>query len=147
MEYTDHDVLDYWHENYGFIKTRRPSYLDPRNYSIAILHYKFGYTEEELADLFKIDHSAINHAKKLTYNHIIDVPDRQFIGHVKELMERFPYTFPFPGSLKNSILYPITIHVNKETLKSLHKYAKASSKRTNRLCAEIITTRMKEWDI
>jgi len=147
MEYKDHDVIDYWNENYGFIKTRKTKYLDPRNYTIAVLYYKFGYLEEELAELFKIDHSTVNHSKKMAYNHIVDVPNTVFIKHVKELIQLFPYNFPFPGSLKDSILYPITFYVSKDIMRSLQKYSKASSKRTNRLCSEIISNKMKEWDI
>jgi len=147
MEYTDHDLLDYWHDNYGYIKTRKTTYLDPRNYIMAILHYKFGYIEEELAELFQVDHSSINHAKKMAYNHIVDVPDSGFIKHVKELMNLFPYDFPFPGDLKEGVLYSVTIYLNKETMKSLDKYSKATLKRKNRVCSEIITSKMKEWDV
>jgi len=146
MEYTDHELLDYWHEHYGLMKTRKTTYLDPRNYVLAILHYKFGYTEEELAELFQVDHSSINHAKKLAYNHIVDVPNRAFMSRVQDLMKLFPYTFPFPGSLKDSILYPVTMYLNKETMKSVDKYSKSSLKRISRVCSEIITNEMKKWD-
>ena len=146
MKYNDHDILKYWDENYGVMKTRRESYVDPRNYILAILYYKFGYTENELSEIFRIDHSAINHAKKMPYNHL-EIKNKKFIKHVEELIKIFPYNFLDPGSLNRDRLFPLTIMLDKDTSKSLVKFSKASGKRKNRICAEIIMKEMKTWDV
>ena len=91
-KYTDADVLAYWDANMGIQKTRRRDYVDSRNYIIALLHYKFGYTEYDLADIFEIDRSSINWSKKQPYYHIY-AEDDAFAINTKDLVDKFPYVF------------------------------------------------------
>lgn len=91
-KYTDADVLAYWDANMGVQKTRKREYIDPRNYVIAILHYKFGYTEFDLADIFEIDRCSVNWGKKQPYYHIY-AEDDTFAKHTKDLVDKFPYIF------------------------------------------------------
>jgi len=146
MEYNDHDLLAHWDENYTITKTRKEEFIDPRNYIIGILHYKFGYTEHELSEIFKLDHSSINYAKRMPYTHL-EVGNKKFIEHVNGLLKTFPYTFPEPGTTVEDKLFPVTLMFDKTVIKSLLKYSKACGKRKNRVCAEIIINEMKKWDV
>ena len=49
--YTDADVLAYWDAHLGVQENRRREYTDPRKYILTLLHFKFGYIEEELAEI------------------------------------------------------------------------------------------------
>lgn len=88
-----HEILDYFKDTIGMQKTRRRVYVDKRNYVIAVLYYKFKYTEEELSEIFGTNRTTINHGKKQP-NYLFT--DALFTDHTKELRELFPYVFPDP---------------------------------------------------
>ena len=145
-EYTDADVLAYWDAHFGVRNTRVREYTDVRNYFIALLHFKFAYIEEELADIFDIHRSSVNHAKRLPYNHM-EHRDPQFLQHTEVLVKRFPYILPEPGDVTPAKLYPITLKLNKVQKASLKKYASAKDRRINQVGAEILISFLKKWDI
>lgn len=138
-EYTDTEVLSYWKNTIGTQKTRKRDYVDPRNYILALLHFKFGYIEAELGEIFEVHRTSINHAKKHPYDHM-DSNDPQFIENTSELIKLFPYIFPKAGDIKPTKLYPVVVKLNKRQLTSLKNYSVARSRRTNQAAADIINT-------
>lgn len=144
-KYTDAEVLAYWDNNMGTQSTRKRSYVDPRNYLIALLYFKFGYIEEELADIFEIHRSSVNHAKRAPYD-LIKTQDETFLKHTSDLAEEFPYIFPKVTDVAPSRLYAVNMRVDRATLKSLQKYSKTKNRRINQVAVDIITKHLKQWD-
>jgi hypothetical protein len=96
-KYDDGDIVRYY-KNVLLkeTRTRKRAYIDPRDYLIAILHYKFGYTEEILALTFgPIHRTTMNHAKKNPYFSLL-YKDVTFLENTKTERLKFPYVFPNP---------------------------------------------------
>jgi hypothetical protein len=144
-KYTDADVLAYWDNNIGTQSNRKRLYVDPRNYIIALLHYKFGYIEEELSDIFGVHRTSINHAKKAPYEHMNN-EDADFMDHTIEVREAFPFIFTKHGDKEPTKLFPVTPRFNNDVMKSLKKYASAKGRRSNQAVADIVTKFLKKWD-
>lgn len=130
MEYTLNDVLDYWREIKPIKKTRYRDELDPRNYIIALLHYKFRITEIELESIIGIDRSSINYSKKHPYN-LTKVNEPTFMKNTEEVREKFPYKFPSVN--KNDIAhapfsrqYSYTVHFDKKIYAQIQRYSKVN---------------------
>ena len=51
VQFTEHELIDYFKNKFGIKKTRKREYLDNRNYVISILHEHFNYSEDDLAIL------------------------------------------------------------------------------------------------
>lgn len=67
--YSAEEVICELKEMFPRYRTRKRSYVDRRNYLITILYYKFGYSEEMIAECFAntfhaIDRSTISHSKR-----------------------------------------------------------------------------------
>jgi hypothetical protein len=88
-------LITYVKKNKLFIRSSRAHLVDQRYYTIAVLHYKFGMTEQELALLFNRDHSTINYGKVKPYSYF-KMNDPIFKMHCKQLIKKFPYDFPEP---------------------------------------------------
>lgn len=96
--YTDKDILKELKLLIPKVRTRKRSYLDKRNYIIAILYYKFDYTEEKISNLFKltadpIERSSICPAKKQPGFHVKN-GNMQFLLNTQVLVKRFPFDLP-----------------------------------------------------
>ena len=100
--YTDQDIIDELRSLFPEYKTRKRTYVDPRNYLICILIYKFNYTEQSVDDLFKgtkfeIDRSTVAHAKtkplELTR-------DAGFLENIALMHEKFPFDIPNECKMK-----------------------------------------------
>lgn len=94
--YTDRDVIDELKNIFPEYKTRRRTYVDARNYLICILIYKFNYTEQRTADVFKgtkfeIDRSTVAHAK---HKPIELATDDIFLENIALVYEKFPFDIP-----------------------------------------------------
>lgn len=126
MEYTLNDVLDYWREIKPVVRTRYRDELDPRNYIVALLHYKFRLTEIELESIIGIDRSSINHSKKHPYN-LIKTGEAAFMHNTVEVREKFPYDFP-PVDKNDTAYsqfnrqYAYQVNFDKKTYERLKKY-------------------------
>ena len=97
-DYTDKNVLKELKLLIPKVRTRKRSYLDKRNYMIAILYYKFDYTEEKISNLFKltvdpIERSSICPAKKQAGFHVKN-GNMQFLLNTQELVKKFPFDLP-----------------------------------------------------
>jgi hypothetical protein len=127
MEYTLEDVLNYWKNIRPDVRSRKRIELDPRNYIIALLYYKFKVPETELERIIGIDRSSVNHSKKHPYN-LIKVAEATFMRNTVDVRKEFPYEFP-PVD-KNDILngqfarqYSYTINFDKRTYNKIKKYS------------------------
>jgi DNA-binding XRE family transcriptional regulator len=92
-EYTDQDIISWFKVNCGVKKTRKREYLDQRNYVIAVLYQKFGYSEQALASLFGVERTSINHSKRHAYNLLVEYSDDKFIRNTYKLISKFPFDF------------------------------------------------------
>lgn len=143
MEYTDIDLLDYWNTNVGNKKTRKRKYLDLRNYIMGLLYYKFGYSEHDLAPIFEVDRSTINHAKKLPY---VLSRDPDFKENTKELSILFPYVFL--NNVKDpsyTRLHKVSVKFEKDDIDRLRKYAKNKNIRIGQASKEIVNKYLSKW--
>lgn len=128
MEYTLNDVLDYWREIKPVKRSRYRYVLDPRNYIVALLHYKFRITETELESIIGIDRSTVNHSKKQPYN-LIKVFEAAFMRNTVEVREKFPYDFP-PVDTNDLAYAPYNrqysymVHFDKKVYAKIQKYSK-----------------------
>lgn len=147
--YTEQDVIDYIKNTLIIKKTRKRDYLDPRNYLLGILAYKYNYNEIDIAPLLKIERSSVNHAKKQPYA-MLSIKDAEFLKHVKEVMEIFPYDFPEPKVMNPRDYYEkkekITIYLDKEIHESIKEIARASKSTTPAILKNLILTSFKVMD-
>ena len=129
-DYTIEDILDECRllasQNHNAMKKRERTYLDKRNYLVAILHYKFGMIEEELGKLFKIDRSSISLAKKQT-PHLLKIGDPSFIVNAKEYIEKFPFQFPEVLHKNRLKKYKCVLFLEDALFKSIKKHQKANN--------------------
>ena len=72
-------------------KSRKRKYVDPRNFLINILLYKFYWTEEQVAVLFRMDRTSVNHSKDMAYNLQNDL---NYMEHTTEVREKFSSYVP-----------------------------------------------------
>lgn len=136
-KYTGLDVLNYFKENIGVQKTRKPSYIDVRNYCIALLYYEFKYSENELADIFEVDRTSINYSKDRPYQQV-SVNDYVFEKNTEEISKVFPYLFPYNDRSKIETNYNIIVSLDKQTRNRLKAYASLTNRYSNRAAAELI---------
>ena len=105
MEYTIDDILKECdtvvYDFQNSTKKRLRPMLDKRNYLIAMLYYKFGYTEEQIATIFNMDRTTVSVSKLHTYS-LLDYGDNIFKANVSDYLINYPYTFPsFSNKYKN----------------------------------------------
>lgn len=137
--YTAEDVIAYFDANIGVKKTRVRDYLDKRNYVIALLHYKFSYSELVLEGMYNIDRSTINHGKKSPRD-LIKSGNPDFLENTKELIELFPYDFPmYEGHAVSNRQHMVRISLDKETHDILKRYSELKNIYINRATKELLT--------
>lgn len=126
----EEEIRQYIFENELYDKSRKRSNIDPRNYLISILYYKYDWTEEDLGDLVDRDRTSINHCKELAY-HLRD--DDDFLRHTKRVRELFPYTIPKPEDRKYTVLKrktAISVSLTDAEYEKLRKLRKYYNSRT-----------------
>jgi len=144
--YTAEDVITYFDANIGVKKTRKRDYLDKRNYVIALLHYKFSYSELVLEGMHNIDRSTINHGKRSPHD-LIESNNQDFLNNTKELIELFPYDFPeYEGHAVSNRQHMVRISLDKETYTKLKKYSELKDMYINRATKELLTKAIKLWE-
>lgn len=141
-EYTAIEVIKYFKDTYGIQKSRKRKYIDPRNYVIALLYYKFKYIEEELADLFLIDRTSINHAKDKPYS-LIASKNKQFLEYCEQLIQKFPYIPPYNDrDLVPKRMYIVDVVLTKEDYEVLSIYASAKDQYVKNAARDIIVEKL-----
>lgn len=106
-------------------KSRLTGKVEQRYYIAGYLYYKYGWTEEELADLFNKDHSSINRMKVKPYE-MFEINDEVFLSNTKYLRKEFPYTFPKPERYQSALRHGskrVTLKLSRDQAKKLDKYA------------------------
>lgn len=132
MEYTIDDILkecdNVVYEFQNSTKKRLRPMLDKRNYLIAILYYKFGYTEERIATIFSMSRTTVSVSKLHTYS-LLDYGDSVFKENINEYLINYPYAFPsFTNRYKKDI--QITISVETKIIKKLRAYRDIVNEKT-----------------
>ena len=149
MEYTIDDILKECntlvYEFQNSTKKRLRPLLDKRNYLIAILYYKFGYTEEKISTIFSIKRISVSVSKKHPYT-LLEYGDNVFKENVKEYLIKYPYDFPsFSNKFKKDKY--ITISFDIKTLKKIRAYRDiVNEKTTANAIKRLITNGLNLWE-
>jgi hypothetical protein len=132
MEYTidnilkECDIVVYEFQNSP--KKRLRPMLDKRNYLIAMLYYKFGYTEEQIATIFSMSRTTVSVSKLHTYS-LLKYGDNIFKTNVSEYLINYPYDFPsFSAKFKKDI--QIVMSFDTKTLKKIRAYRDVVNEKT-----------------
>jgi hypothetical protein len=149
MEYTIDDILKECntlvYEFQNSTKKRLRPLLDKRNYLIAILYYKFGYTEEKISTIFSIKRISVSVSKKHPYS-LLEYGDNVFKENTKEYLIKYPYDFPsFSNKFKKDKY--ITISFDIKTLKKIRAYRDiVNEKTTANAIKRLITNGLNLWE-
>ena len=149
MEYTIDDILKECntlvYEFQNSTKKRLRPLLDKRNYLIAILYYKFGYTEEKISTIFSIKRISVSVSKKHPYT-LLEYGDNVFKENTKEYLIKYPYDFPsFSNKFKKDKY--ITISFDIKTLKKIRAYRDiVNEKTTANAIKRLITNGLNLWE-
>ena len=132
MEYTIDDILkecdNVVYEFQNSTKKRLRPMLDKRNYLIAILYYKFGYTEERIATIFNMSRTTVSVSKLHTYS-LLKYGDNIFKTNVNEYLINYHYDFPsFSAKFKKDI--QIVMSFDTKTLKKIRAYRDVVNEKT-----------------
>jgi len=148
--YDDGDIIRYYKNVFSKEKrSRKRKYIDPRDYMIALLHYKFGYTEEIIASIFgPIDRSTINHAKRNPYYALI-YNDATFLKNTKEVQEKFPYVFPEPSLVKGypGRKYAIAVKLTPRDYDILKTIASARGQRIDDTARRLLLKQIRLFEL
>ena len=149
MEYTIDDILKECntlvYEFQNSTKKRLRPLLDKRNYLIAILYYKFGYTEERIATIFSMSRTTVSVSKLHTYS-LLKYKDNIFKTNVNEYLINYPYDFPsFSAKFKKDI--QIVMSFDTKTLKKIRAYRDiVNEKTTANAIKRLITNGLNLWE-
>ncbi len=110
------------------VTNRERVYIDKRNYIIAILFYKFKYTEKEISDLlklttFRLSRPSVSIAKRQAGMYIKE-NDARFLRNIADLYKKFPYDVPETAvnGIDAHLNTPISLKCNKRLEKYSRKY-------------------------
>ena len=148
MEYTVNDILKECdalvYEFQNSPKKRLRPMLDKRNYLIAILYYKFGYTEEKISTIYNIKRVSVSVSKKLPYT-LLEYGDNVFKENAKEYLIKYPYDFPSFSNKYKKDKY-ITISFDIKTLEKIKAYRDIiNEKSTAKTIKRLVTNGLKLW--
>jgi hypothetical protein len=103
--------------------SKKRTVIDPRNFLINILYYRFGWTEQRIGDLLGKTASNINSCKDNAY-HLREDP--HFIVNTHKVRHEFPsWEAPEPKrklSLESKRKKAITVHLTKHQVELLDIY-------------------------
>jgi hypothetical protein len=148
MEYTINDILKECdalvYEFQNSPKKRLRPMLDKRNYLIAILYYKFGYTEEKISTIYNIKRVSVSVSKKLPYT-LLEYGDNVFKENAKEYLIKYPYDFPSFSNKYKKDKY-ITLSFDIKTLEKIKAYRDIiNEKSTAKTIKRLVTNSLKLW--
>jgi hypothetical protein len=149
MEYTidnilkECDIVVYEFQN--STKKRLRPMLDKRNYLIAMLYYKFGYTEEQIATIFSMSRTTVSVSKLHTYS-LLEYGDNIFKANVSEYLINYPYDFPsFSNKFKKDV--QIIISFDTKTLKKIRAYRDVVNENTTaNAIKRLVTNGLQLWE-
>jgi AraC-like DNA-binding protein len=149
MEYTidnilkECDIVVYEFQN--STKKRLRPMLDKRNYLIAMLYYKFGYTEEQIATIFSMSRTTVSVSKLHTYS-LLEYGDNIFKANVSEYLINYPYDFPsFSNKFKKDV--QIIISFDTKTLKKIRAYRDVVNENTTaKAIKRLVTNGLQLWE-
>lgn len=95
-EFTEQDLVDYIKEERLDRKLRKREIIDPRNYIINILYYKFKWSELRISIVLDKNRSSISLAKNSAF---FLAADPAFLRNTIEVREKFPWTPQEPDKL------------------------------------------------
>lgn len=148
MEYTVNNILKECdalvYEFQNSPKKRLRPMLDKRNYLIAILYYKFGYTEEKISTIYNIKRVSVSVSKKLPYT-LLEYGDNVFKENAKDYLIKYPYDFPsFTNKYKKDKY--ITLSFDIKTLEKIRAYRDIiNEKSTAKTIKRLVTNSLKLW--
>jgi hypothetical protein len=147
MEYTvDSVLLECTTVREQIKKKKDRAILDKRNYLIALLYFKYSWSETKIAALFEMDRSTVNYSKYLA-NQFITINDISFIANVNDLHLSFPYDFPDRQNQKLiTRLNVVNIRLHNDVYKKLNNYAKVNGLKIDQAAASLLIKAIKVWD-
>jgi len=111
------------------VTTRERAYIDKRNYIIALLFYKFDYTEKEISDIFKLttfrlSRPSVSIAKRQAGMYIKE-NNARFLRNIGDLYKKFPYDVPetIVNGIDAHLNTPISLKCNKRLEVYSRKYS------------------------
>lgn len=147
MNYTVDSVLLECNNVKEQIKKKKDrTVLDKRNYLIALLYFKYSWSETKIAGLFDMDRTTVNYSKYLA-NQFITINDISFIANVNDLHLAFPYDFPNRIDKKLvTRLNAINIRLHNDMYKKLNHYAKVNGLKIDKAAESLLIKAIKIWD-
>ena len=144
--YTLDDITEYLKKVTPAVRTRERVWLDPRNYLIAILYYKFGLSELALESLLQIDRSTINHAKKIPHG-MISYYDPTFMKNTIEVRHLFPYDFPGKDPKpQHQQQYSYRVGFDKQNFKRVREYCLQKGEHPSIALSKLILKSIDLWE-
>ena len=149
MEYTIDDILKECdtlvYEFQNSPKKRLRPLLDKRNYLIAMLYYKFGYTEERISTIFSMDRTTVSVSKLHTYS-LLEYGDNVFKANVSNYLINYPYDFPsFSNKFKKDV--QIIISFDTKTMKKIKAYRDVVNENTTaKAIKRLVTNGLNLWE-
>lgn len=144
--YTIEDITAYLTSITPAERTRQRVWLDPRNYLIGILYYKFNVSEIALETLLNIDRSTVNHAKKIPQA-MISYYDPTFMKNTIEVRQLFPYEFP-DKELKpqHQHQYSYRVGFDKAAFKKVRAYCIMKGEHPSLALSKLILKSLDLWE-
>jgi hypothetical protein len=144
--YTIDDIIEYLQKITPAIRTRERNWLDPRNYLIAILYYRFNQSEIALETLLKIDRSTVNHAKRMPQT-MIKYSDPTFMRNTMEVRKLFPHDFmskePEPHHPPK---YSYRVSFDKKSFKKVQHYCAMKGEHPSLALSKLILKSLDLWE-
>lgn len=120
--------------------------MDRRNYLIALLYYKFRFTEKRIAEVIGMTRDAVTSAKIQPYQ-LISINDFSFSANVNDLMIKYPFDFPNVNTPKESKRKSgVNIKLHQSTFKKLKIYAGIKQIRLDVAAVRLITKGLELWE-
>ena len=123
--YTEKDIIKHVALRKLNGKSRIRKIIDPRNYLINLLYYRFDWTQDRIASLFEIHRTTMLHAKDMAYNL---EKDPGFLQNTKEERALFPWEAVSKESLcginQHKRLRTVIMHLTTQEFDMLNKYRK-----------------------
>lgn len=147
MNYSLEDVLEECANIKEVIKEKKNrERMDKRNYLIALLYYKFRFTEKRIAGVIGMTRDAVTSAKIQPYQ-LISINDFSFSANVNDLMLKYPFDFPDIKTPKETNRKSgVNVKLHQNTLKKLKAYASIKQIRLDVAASNLITKGLELWE-
>lgn len=146
--YTLDDILEYLKKITPVKRHRKRIWLDPRNYIIGILYYKFNQSEIALEAILNIDRSTVNHSKRLPYD-MISYMDPTFMKNTMEVRRLFPFDFPVPNTELEKTFpqkFSYRVSFDKQSFKRVREYCLLREEHPSIALSKLIMKSIDLWE-